>query len=239
MAQAQRRVYTPPPEAPPYQHVHHDDDGGGKRQAMMLVIMLIVMVTFGYVTWTMYGGAKPAADAPVIAGGEFKQRYDGPPVDELATTDIDRALEGRAQKTPPAPVTRGAVEEPLPAAVSAAPKAAAKSAIPKSAVPQSTAAPKAPPAPNAPAAHAAANGGFVAQIAALRSDAAAGAAWDRLAHRDPALFANASKDVQRADLGPKGVYYRVRAGYFAQHDEASRFCDRVKTLGQECIVVVR
>ena len=221
MAQAQRRVYTPPPEAQPYQHAHHDDDGGGKRQSMMLIIMLVVMVTFGYVMWTMYGGAKPAADAPVIAGGEFKQRYDGPPVDELATTDIDRALEGRAQKTSPPQPAHAAVEEPTPPA-------------PSKAAPTAAGAP-----PNAPAAHAAATGGFVVQIAALRSDTAAAAAWDRLAHKDPALFATASKDVQRADLGAKGTYFRVRAGYFAQRDEASRFCDRVKTLGQECIVVAR
>ena len=224
MAQAQRRVYTPPPEAQPYQHAHHDDDGGGgRRQSMMLVIMLVVMVTFGYVMWTMYGAAKPADDAPVIAGGAFKERYDGPPVDELATTDIDRALEGRAQKAPVAAVKRAMAEEPLPATVAAAPKAAVKAA----------------PAPSAPVARAGATGDFVVQIAALRSDAAASAAWDRLALKDAALFANASKDVQRADLGAKGVYFRVRAGYFAQRDEASRFCDRVKALGQECIVVAR
>ena len=82
-------------------------------------------------------------------------------------------------------------------------------------------------------------GGFLAQIAALRSEGAADTAWDRLAQRDPALFANARKDVQRADLGGKGIYFRVRAGYFADRGEASRFCDRVKTLRQECIVVVR
>lgn len=222
MAQAQRRVYTPPPEAPSYQHAHHDDDGGGKRQSMTLIIMLIVMVTFGYVMWTMYG-AKPTTGAPVIAAqdGAFKERYDGPPVDELATAEIDRALEGRPQKavTPAAQPARPPAEEPLPEA----PPAAVK-----------TAAPVAGPAPRAAPA-----GGFLVQIAALRSASAADAAWDRMAHRDPALFANARKDVQRADIGGKGVYFRVRAGYFADRGQASRFCDRVKTLGQECIVVVR
>lgn len=227
MAQAQRRVYTPPPEAQPYQHAQRDDDGGGgKRQSMVLVVMVIVIATFGYVMWTMYGAPKQGADAPVIEAreGGFKERYEGPPVDELATADIDRALEGRALKTPPAPA-RAAAEEPLPAV--AAPKAVAHVAA------------GAKTAAAAPPANPAAHGDFVVQIAALRSDTAADAAWDRLAHRDPALFANASKDVQRADLGPKGVYFRLRAGYFAARDEAGRFCDRVKTLGQECIVVAR
>ncbi len=220
MARAQRRVYAPPPETPAYPHGHPDEDTGDRRQSMKLIIMLIVLITGGYVLWTMYGG-KPVADAPVIAAqdGGFKERYDGPPVDELATAEIDRALEGRAPpqaKAAPASVT----EEPLPV-TTAAPS------------------PARPTAARGPAPRVAAGGGFLVQIAALRSEGAADTAWDRLARRDPALFANATKDVQRADLGGKGVYWRVRAGYFAQRDEAVRFCDRVKTLGQECIVVVR
>jgi hypothetical protein len=46
-------------------------------------------------------------------------------------------------------------------------------------------------------------------------------------------------DVQRADLGSRGVYHRVRAGYFADRDSAARFCDRVRQMGQDCIVAAR
>lgn len=83
------------------------------------------------------------------------------------------------------------------------------------------------------------DGPYVAQLAALQSEAAVGTAWRRLVSRAPDLFAGAEMDVQRADLGSRGVYHRVRAGYFADRDSASRFCERVRQLGQDCIVAAR
>lgn len=83
------------------------------------------------------------------------------------------------------------------------------------------------------------NGPYVAQLAALQSEAAVEQAWRRLSSRAPQLFASARLDVERADLGPRGVYYRVRAGYFADRDNAARFCDRIRQMGQDCIVAAR
>lgn len=84
-----------------------------------------------------------------------------------------------------------------------------------------------------------ANGPYVAQLAALQSEAAVSTAWRRLVSRAPDLFADAHMDVQRADLGSRGVYHRVRAGYFADRENATRFCDRVRQMGQDCIVAAR
>jgi cell division septation protein DedD len=86
---------------------------------------------------------------------------------------------------------------------------------------------------NAPA------GAYVVQLAALQSEAAIEPAWRRLASRAPDLFATAQLDVERADLGARGVYYRVRAGYFADRDSASQFCDRIRQMGQDCIITAR
>ena len=83
------------------------------------------------------------------------------------------------------------------------------------------------------------NGPFVAQVAALQSEAAVDAAWTRLSSRAPDLFARARLDVERADLGARGIYFRVRAGYFADRANATRFCDRIRQMGQDCIVVAR
>ncbi|MES1203390.1 MAG: SPOR domain-containing protein, partial [Pseudomonadota bacterium] len=88
----------------------------------------------------------------------------------------------------------------------------------------------APPTPAGPVRLAAApafvaNGPYVAQVAALQSEGGVQPAWDRLASRAPQLFAGAHLDVERADLGQRGVYFRVRAGYFADRDNARRFCD--------------
>lgn len=92
-------------------------------------------------------------------------------------------------------------------------------------------------APSTP--HFAANGRYVAQLAALQSEGAIDASWRRFVSRAPALFAGASMDVQRADLGPRGIYHRVRAGYFASSDDATLFCERIRQMGQDCIVAAR
>jgi hypothetical protein len=93
------------------------------------------------------------------------------------------------------------------------------------------------PQPDAPATlHFSANGRYVVQLAALQSEAAIDASWRRFVSRAPGLFAGASMDVQRADLGPRGIYHRVRAGYFASSDDATLFCERIRQMGQDCIV---
>jgi hypothetical protein len=84
-----------------------------------------------------------------------------------------------------------------------------------------------------------ANGPYVAQLAALQSEAGVQAAWRQIAARAPRLFAGAQLDVERADLGQRGVYHRVRAGYFADRESAARFCERVRETGQDCIVAAR
>jgi hypothetical protein len=76
-------------------------------------------------------------------------------------------------------------------------------------------------------------------LAALRSEEAVSAAWRRFEGRAPDLFSAAQLDVQRADLGARGVYYRVRAGYFASREEAARFCERIRELGQDCVPTAR
>lgn len=96
------------------------------------------------------------------------------------------------------------------------------------------------PQPDTPAVpHFAANGRYVAQLAALQSEAAVDASWRRFVSRAPNLFAGASMDVQRADLGARGVYHRIRAGYFASSDDATLFCERIRQMGQDCIVAAR
>jgi hypothetical protein len=91
----------------------------------------------------------------------------------------------------------------------------------------------------APAPSFAANGRYVAQLAAIQSEPSIEPAWRRFASRAPDLFEQARLDVERADLGPRGVYYRIRAGYFADRDNAARFCARIRQMGQDCIVAAR
>lgn len=81
------------------------------------------------------------------------------------------------------------------------------------------------------------SGEFLVQIAALRSQSAADAAWQKSVAGLPDMYAGAEKHVQRADLGAKGVFYRLRVGSFDQRADASTFCDALKEKDQTCIVV--
>lgn len=82
-------------------------------------------------------------------------------------------------------------------------------------------------------------GSFLVQIAALRSQGAAETAWSKATSAAPDTFRGAEKRIQRADLGAKGVFYRLRAGAFATRADAIAFCESLKADGGQCIVVTQ
>lgn len=84
-----------------------------------------------------------------------------------------------------------------------------------------------------------AGGGYQVQLSALRSEAAARSAWTMIQSSAPDLFAGADLDIQRADLGAKGVFYRLRVGSFADRATAKGFCEDVKAAGKDCMVVAK
>lgn len=82
-------------------------------------------------------------------------------------------------------------------------------------------------------------GSYLVQIAAFRDEATAERAWRSAVSRKPALYGGASKYVQRADLGARGVFYRLRVGAFSDRQAAGDFCEALKAAGEDCIVVQR
>jgi hypothetical protein len=42
--------------------------------------------------------------------------------------------------------------------------------------------------------------------------------------------------LEKADLGTKGVYYRVQAGPFSDRAKANDICVKLKIKGQQCLV---
>lgn len=85
----------------------------------------------------------------------------------------------------------------------------------------------------------AANGNYLVQVAALRSENGAREAWNQIIVQYPDVFEGATRYIQRADLGAKGVFFRLRAGRFQDRAEAVSFCDAIKAGGDSCIVVER
>lgn len=161
----------------------------------------------------------------VAFGGFVWQLYSGPDVPRIS------APPGPYKVAPPPEFTQADARERTaltePETITGAPAAPAMEEVPIG------------PPQLAPQPAFASNGRYVAQLAALQSEAATEPAWRRYASRAPDLFARAQLDVERADLGQRGVYYRVRAGYFADRENASRFCERIRQMGQDCIVAAR
>jgi cell division septation protein DedD len=115
---------------------------------------------------------------------------------------------------------------PVPGAAPATPPAAAKPV------------PLAPPKPPTQTASAASAGGsFRVQIAATRDDAAAKSEWERLKRAHADLLGDLSPTVVKADLGDKGVFYRVQAGPVADHEKAEKLCSELKKFAIACIIV--
>jgi cell division septation protein DedD len=100
-----------------------------------------------------------------------------------------------------------------------------------------TATPAAPAKTAAPApAKPASGGSYVLQIGAYTSQADAETAWKAYKARHSALLSGYSDDVQQADLGAKGTWYRLRIGGLSDKEAATALCDKLKADGGACIL---
>lgn len=137
---------------------------------------------------------------------------------------------------PPPPAGAPALAQPPPAIVAPPipPPVAAAPAGAKAPEPPPRVASLPAPAPRTPAA---VGGRYRVQIAALRSEAAAKRNWASLTKRYADLFGGLQPSVERVDLGPKGVFYRLQAGPFADEAAARAMCSRAKQRKLGCIVV--
>ena len=80
------------------------------------------------------------------------------------------------------------------------------------------------------------SGSHVVQVGAFRSNDEAMAQWSRMQSRLGAYLNGKGPDVERADLGDRGVYHRLRVGPFATSGDASAYCAGLKERGQDCLV---
>jgi hypothetical protein len=71
------------------------------------------------------------------------------------------------------------------------------------------------------------------QIGAYKSEAEANAAWVAFKARHAALLSGAAPDVKQVDLGPKGVWYRLRIAA-RDKNEAAALCEKLKAEGGAC-----
>jgi hypothetical protein len=75
------------------------------------------------------------------------------------------------------------------------------------------------------------------QLGAVRSESEARGTWDRLKQRNADLLGKLSGGTIRAELGDKGVYYRIQTGPVADPSTADRICGELRQRHLACVIV--
>ncbi len=255
MARQEQGVYEPPSEDLRIFDGGQDDyDEEGSHLPLLIVTALLIVAAFGFVVWFAYNqGVQhgrdsaprlivaeqgPVRSAPANPGGATP--YQGLKVYEQPAPEDESAGPVQSKPTPaPAPAEKAKAAEAKPPAALALRRAEpekAKAELAKPAAKQEPAKAAAKPAAavaEKPAKAAVAGGAYVLQIGAYKSEADAKSAWTAYQHRHPAAGGMAS-DVQKADLGAKGTWYRLRIGSFADKAAAGAFCEKLKADGGGC-----
>jgi cell division septation protein DedD len=79
--------------------------------------------------------------------------------------------------------------------------------------------------------------GYQIQLVAVRKREQAEGMWKTLKGKYGDVFANLEPDIVRADLGNKGVMYRLRAGPIANEAKARALCADLGRRKVDCLVV--
>ncbi|HEY4343618.1 MAG TPA: SPOR domain-containing protein [Parvibaculum sp.] len=248
-----------------YDATDEEDEGRRRPIVVLAIIALIVVfagVVFLAYKQGLKQGAQgnppviradgtPSKVAPVNPGGmeiphqdrSVYDRMSGSNADDNAQPDAEHLLpkpEEPMTMQEPAPATSPSATEPPPA--SAVTEDTGTSPVQSAPVGPVQMTPPTPPAatPTAPSvtetapAATSGAGGYVAQLAAFRDEPSARAELKKLQKKFPSL-AGLSADIQKADLGDKGIYYRLRAGYLDK-TKAQTLCTELKAKGQACLV---
>ncbi len=185
--------------------------------------------------------AKPTepAPAPEVAKVEPPKPEPAP---EAAKPEASPPPPAKTEAKPAAPAA-----DPLAAAVAAATGGRTSATGPIEVKPEAK--PEAPaaeptPAPAAPAAAApepqvaaATAGAYQIQLASVLSEDAAMAEWKRLSGKNKDILGAYKPAVTKADLGDRGVFYRLRAGPLADKAAADALCASLAAVNVGCIVV--
>mgnify|MGYP003626425075 CR=1 FL=1 len=87
------------------------------------------------------------------------------------------------------------------------------------------------------AADAAAQGRYKLQLGAFREHKVAARAWDEISPSAVPLVGQSGHTIQKADLGERGIFYRLRAGRFERIDDARSACKALERRKIACFVV--
>src|SRR5690606_9549195 len=95
---------------------------------------------------------------------------------------------------------------------------------------------KAEPA-SAPALAASPEARYRVQLGAFREEQLARKAWEDMSREAASVVGQSGPAIQRADLGERGIFYRLQAGAFGQIAEAKSACKALEKRRIACFVV--
>jgi hypothetical protein len=227
-----------------------------RRRLPATVLTVVVMAVFAGGLWFVYqqvprhtAGTGAGDAVPLIRADDKPTKIKPDQPGGMAIPDQNASIYNEKPGTPAVEKLLPPPEQPMPRPV--APKEPAATAGPIAFPPatapaqpaatpapqQQTAAapaPKAPAKPEVKATQAAAPvkslsaGPARIQLAALRSPEAAKDEWARLKREHPELLGKLTAVAVRADLGDKGVWYRVQTQEFDNAAAAERLCADLK-----------
>lgn len=164
--------------------------------------------------------AQPAAEPQLLASNPQPSQ-----TGTAAAPTILQIQQAAARAIARAPRADPVAADPVPiASVPAASVPAAS--VPAASVPAS-------PVPVAPSA------GPALQLASFKSQKTAAAEWQRIRASFPQLLAGQELNLQRIDLGERGIFYRVRTGPFTDLASAKAACTHMRDQKQDCLVITR
>ena len=80
-------------------------------------------------------------------------------------------------------------------------------------------------------------GRYFVQLASVKSDDGARKEWARMQRAHPDLLGDLELSVQSADLGERGIFFRIRTGPFPNRATAQDMCWQIKAAKLGCLVV--
>lgn len=90
-----------------------------------------------------------------------------------------------------------------------------------------------------PQKHTSGKGQYTIQLGAYRSESEIPENWKRISLKGGKLLDGYSYTTERADLGAKGVFYRLQTGAFEDKDKARKLCQKLTEKQLGCFVAKR
>jgi sporulation related protein len=216
-------------------------------------LMVGVMALFAGGLWFAYheGTKHPDVTAattttdnvPLIRADPDPIKIKPPPdrIGGLNIPDKDNPLYGARSGAPPVekilPAPESPEPRPAPPQAQVAPPAVAPAPPAAVAPPPQQAAVAPKPAPKPSPQQTTLPDGARVQLASLRSPEAARDEWTRLKRDNPDLLGKLTAVAVRADLGERGIWYKIEAGPLASKAAADRLCSEMKQRDLGCQLV--